>query len=103
MQDEFNLLWSRTRLARIAFIVGLLLGLFLGWFFHGIISFVFRFFLVLALLVPLVIVTYAWWRLRRQVDDGDRRSTIVRVDAWEIPRDRDDTYGRSSRRRTPED
>lgn len=103
MQDEFSLLWSRTRLARIAFIVGLLLGLFLGWFFHGIISFVFRFFLVLALLVPLVVVTYAWWRLRRQVDDSGGRNTVVRVDAWEIPRDPDDRYGRSSRRRTPED
>ncbi len=102
MQDDLNLLWSRTRLARITFIVGLLLGLFLGWFFHGLISFIFRFFLVLALLVPLVVVTYAWWRLRRQVD-RDGGSTFVRIDAWEIPRDPSQPSLSGRRRQSPED
>lgn len=102
MQIPTGDLWSRTRLARITFIVGLILGLFLGWFFHGVISFVVRFFFVLILLVPLAIAIYAWWRLRRQDGRGDIGSatTVISVDTWDSP----GRYGQSSRRRrTPED
>ena len=114
MQTVFDSFWARTRQARIGFIAGLILGLLAGWFFHGLISFIIRFFFVLVLLVPFVIAVIAWWRLRRQVStmrgprdepddwaprparpvarrrpdesmDGGDVITVDSLDAWERP------------------
>src|SRR5687768_2297523 len=73
MQAYLDSFWARTRLLRIGFIAGLILGALLGWFFHGLISLVIRFFFVLVLLVPFVLALYAWWRLRREVDRARAR------------------------------
>jgi len=59
-------LWERTRWIRIAFIAGLAIGLLLGWFFHGIISFFVQFGLVALLLLPLLVIGYLWWRSGRR-------------------------------------
>jgi hypothetical protein len=67
MQTVFESFWARTRQARIGFIAGLIVGVLAGWFFHGLISFIIRFFFVLVLLIPFVVAVVAWWRLRRQV------------------------------------
>lgn len=68
MQMVVESLWARTRQARIGFIAGLIVGALAGWFFHGLISFVIKFFFVLVLLIPFVVAVVAWWKLRRQVD-----------------------------------
>jgi hypothetical protein len=68
MQAYFDTLWARTRQARLGFVAGLIVGALVGWFFHGLISFIIRFFVVLVLIVPFVLALIAWWRLRREVD-----------------------------------
>jgi hypothetical protein len=114
MQMVVEGFWARTRQMRIGFIVGLIVGVLAGWFFHGLISFIIKFFFVLVLLIPFVVAVVAWWRLRRQVrtlhgprDEPDewpvrptrppsrRRSddsmdggdviTVDSLDAWERP------------------
>jgi hypothetical protein len=75
MQIYFDTLWTRTRQARIGFLAGLIVGVLMGWFFHGVISFVIRFFFVIVLLVPLVLALYAWFRFRREFNRMRSRQT----------------------------
>ncbi|MDP9472548.1 MAG: hypothetical protein M3Q71_18105 [Chloroflexota bacterium] len=65
-QRQFADFWIQTKWSRYAFVAGLLIGIFLGWFFHGVVSFVWRFFFVLLLLVPLVVVAIGWYRISRR-------------------------------------
>lgn len=88
--------WARTRLPRITFLVGLVLGVLMGWFFHGVISFVIRLGFVILLLIPLGIALYFWFRLRQQNPPTPSGTmTVVSVDAW----DAESRYGQSARPR----
>ena len=67
------------------FIPGIVLGLILGWLFHGVVGTLLRFLLVAIVLAPLVIGFIAWQRLknRGQADEVvEGRSFVVetRVD-----------------------
>lgn len=93
MQGYAETLWGRTRLLRIGFIAGLAVGLLAGWFFHGVISLVVRFFFVIVLLVPFVIAVFAWWRLRQQA--SRYRTSRTGVDEWPAPMSRTETRSRS--------
>lgn len=73
-QQQLISVWVRTKWPRYAFVAGLLIGIFLGWFFHGVVSFVWRFFFVLLLLVPILVVAIGWYRISR------RRSTATTSD-----------------------
>jgi hypothetical protein len=97
--------WARTRVPRITFLIGLVLGLVMGWFFHGVISFVIRLGLVILLLIPLAIALYFWFKLRNQSQTNTSTGmTVISVDGWDVG----DRYGQSgsARRRRqsyPED
>ena len=80
MNAYVETVWNRTRQLRIGFLAGLIVGLLGGWFFHGLISLVVRFFFVIVLLIPFAVALIAWWRLRREV----RRVRAPRdeVDEW---------------------
>lgn len=104
MQPPSIDLWARTRVPRITFLVGLILGLIMGWFFHGVISLAVRFFFVLVLLIPLAIALYFWFRLRRRDTVGPTGGggmTVISLDQW----DAGGRYGQPRRRRPtdPED
>ncbi len=62
---------ERFRWGSYGFVGGVLVGAFLGWFFHGLISTIFRFGFVALLLIPLVIVFLVW----RRFDDRNRSPT----------------------------
>ncbi len=70
--------WDRTRMLRYAFAVGLVLGIGMGWFFHGIISMMFRFGLVFLLLLPLALLAFMWWRSSRERNRMQTSMTVVR-------------------------
>jgi len=57
--------WERLKGAQFGFIAGLLVGLLMGWFFHGVISLAIRFGLLLVLLLPLIVIGWLWLRSRR--------------------------------------
>lgn len=62
MRQTLLALWWQARWARYAFGIGLVIGIILGWVFHAVITFVFRFGLAMLLLIPLLIVAYLLWR-----------------------------------------
>lgn len=57
--------WERLKGAQFGFIAGLLVGLLMGWFFHGVISLAVRFSLLLVLLLPLIVIGWLWFRSQR--------------------------------------
>lgn len=65
------------------FIAGLIVGLLLGWFFHGVVGLVIRLGFVLLLLIPLAIVVWYFFMRSRggSSDEGDG-SGRVQVYTW---------------------
>lgn len=62
--------WERLKGAQFGFIAGLLVGLLMGWFFHGVISLAVRFGLLLVLLLPLIVIGWLWLRSQRAQRPG---------------------------------
>jgi predicted lipid-binding transport protein (Tim44 family) len=57
--------WDRLKGAQIGFVGGLMIGLLMGWFFHGIISIAVRMGVLLILLLPLIVIAWFWLRSQR--------------------------------------
>jgi hypothetical protein len=64
--------WMQTTGLRYGFISGLLVGIFLGWFFHGVVWTAIRLGALILLLVPIVIIMWLWFRFR---GGGSRNQT----------------------------
>jgi len=97
--------WDRTRFARFGFVAGLVVGILIGWFFHGVVSLIMRVGFVIALLIPLAIVLWLWWRSSRTPMPADRpRTSIQWVDISARDYDRSDrAAGNDRRQRTSAD
>jgi F0F1-type ATP synthase assembly protein I len=54
-------MWEQIKPKFYIFCTGLVLGLFLGWFFHGLVGTLVRIVIVLLLLVP-VVAAFLFWR-----------------------------------------
>jgi len=74
--------WERIRWTRYGFFAGLFLGVGIGWFFHGLISFIVRFGLVLLLILPLLVIGWLWLRSSRSGRSGDPAAGERRVVTW---------------------
>lgn len=74
--------WERLRWTRHGFFAGLILGIVMGWLFHGVISFVLRFGLVLLLLLPLLVIGWLWLRSSRGRQPGDPAGNGRQVVTW---------------------
>jgi hypothetical protein len=90
------------------FVAGLIVGLLLGWFFHGVVGLVVRLGFVLLLLIPLAIVVWYFFirgRMRASGEDGGSGS--VQVFTWRggqgIGRDTLDAPPPPTRRRQPDE
>ncbi len=62
--------WERLKGAQFGFIGGLLIGLLLGWFFHGVISLAVRLGFLVLLLLPLLVIGWLWLRSRQSPGSG---------------------------------
>ena len=72
-RGRMTLVRERFQWGSYGFIPGLILGIVLGWLFHGVVSWIFRFGLVALLLVPLVIAFVVW----RRWSDRSRRDDVI--------------------------
>lgn len=77
-----------SRRMQISFVVGLVLGIMIGWVFSGVVSAVARFGLLAVLLVPLVLAIFFWWKLRSAKPQDD--STVVTWSTSGLPPAQDD-------------
>lgn len=77
--------WERIRWARQGFFAGMLAGIVLGWFFHGIISFLIRFGLVVVLLLPLLVIGWLWWRSSRGTVTDQPNTTVMTWRSEDLP------------------
>ena len=89
--------WERLRWTRHGFFAGLILGVMMGWLFHGVISFVLRFGLLLLLLLPLLVIGWLWLRSSRGGQPGDPAGNGRQVVTWSsrsvVPPDRFEPTG----------
>lgn len=74
--------WERLKGAQFGFIGGIIVGLFLGWFFHGVISLAIRFGLLLILLLPLLVIGWLWLRSQRTAAPAGNQSPVPRAKGW---------------------
>jgi len=58
-----SIIRDRFQWGSYGFVAGIVLGLILGWFFHGAVGIILRFGLVALLLAPLIILFLVWRRL----------------------------------------
>jgi F0F1-type ATP synthase assembly protein I len=92
MQGRFGpmtIIRDRFRWGGYGFFGGLLLGVVLGWLFHGVVSTALWVLLVIALLIPLAAVVFGW----RRLTGGGRpeetvESTSYVIEAQTEPRER---------------
>jgi len=71
MQQTSRLAAGRDRIqwSAYGFIAGILIGLVLGWLFHGVIGTVVNFLIVAALLTPFIIAYIFWRRTKERIED----------------------------------
>lgn len=95
-QSSANMLRSFIpRVTKIAFVLGLLLGLVLGWIFSSLVGAVFRYGLLALLIIPLILAIYFWWRIRNaKPTDGP---TVVTWSAGSMPPMQDDIFSQIRR------
>lgn len=80
-----------SRRMQIAFVAGLLLGVFLGWAFSGVVSAVMRLGLLAVLLIPLIIALIFWWKVRQAPKVNG--TTIVTWGNTGLPPTNNDPFG----------
>ena len=80
MQTGMLTLLERMRFAAYGLAVGLIVGLFLGWMFHGFVGVVVRLLIVAIILAPFVVALIFWFKVsnsnranRSVVQDGEWR------------------------------
>jgi F0F1-type ATP synthase assembly protein I len=63
-RNEPKSLWQQSMRARYGFAAGIVVGILLGWFFHGIVSFVVRLGIIALLLIPILIIIWFFLKAR---------------------------------------
>lgn len=78
--------YGQLRGLRNGFIAGLLIGMLIGWFFHGLVGLAVRFGFVLVLLIPLAIVVWFFF-LRGRSGPPAQDGGGVQVFTWGTSQD----------------
>ena len=72
-EGPMSVIRDRFQFGSYGFLAGVVVGLMLGWIFHGFVGFVVRFGLVVLLLTPLVVIFLVW----RRLTERDRRPSVI--------------------------
>lgn len=75
-------MWERTQGLRRAFLLGLVIGVLIGWFFSGLVSLLVSAGAFLLLLIPVAIIAWIWWRLRSQRSRPEEQRSGQTVMTW---------------------
>ncbi len=78
-------LWDKTRMARFGFIAGIICGIGIGWIFHGLISLLVRFGIVMVFMIPLLLIAWFWWRSSRTISRPRNRGAMMTWTAANFP------------------
>jgi F0F1-type ATP synthase assembly protein I len=85
MQQPQSSGFDRFRPVLYAFVAGLVIGMFIGWFFHGLVGTLVRIVIVLLILVPFVAAILFWWSVKnrpaRPAPSSDIETTWREVDS----------------------
>lgn len=76
-QQQPRSLWEQSLRFRYGLLAGLIVGILIGWFFHGVVSLVIRLGVLALLLIPFLIALWFWFRLRRPRQPEDQGRTRV--------------------------
>jgi cobalamin biosynthesis protein CobD/CbiB len=79
-----------SRRMQISFIVGLLLGILIGWVFSGLVSAVMRFGFAILLLLPLALAIWFWFKVRSARPEGE--TTMYTWTSGRLPSQQDDIF-----------
>lgn len=85
---------ERARWTSCGLIAGLVVGLTLGWMFHGFVGAVFKTVIVLLLLMPFIAAVVFWWSSNRRVASARTQADMDTIheatwrDIGTAPRDR---------------
>ena len=93
MQFQPNAASFRSLISRrmqISFIVGLLLGILIGWVFSGLVGAVMRFGFAILLLVPLALAIWFWFKVRNAGQKGE--ATMYTWTSGRLPAQPDDIF-----------
>lgn len=93
MQFQPNAASVRSLISRrmqISFIVGLLLGVLIGWVFSGLVGAVMRFGFAILLLVPLALAIWFWFKVRNARNQVE--TTMYTWTSGRLPTQDDDIF-----------
>ena len=78
-QPKQKSFWEQSLRARYGFVAGIIVGVFFGWFFHGVVSLIFRVGLLMLLLIPILAIVWLFLRTRQSPESGEGPQTGSRV------------------------
>lgn len=78
-QPQQKSIWQQSLRARYGFMVGIIVGILIGWFFHGVVSLVLRLGLLAMLLIPILILGWLFLRSRQPQGSGNEPQSGSRV------------------------
>ncbi len=84
-----------SRRMQVSFIVGLVLGILIGWVFSGLVSAVMRFGFAILLLVPLVVAIWFWFKVRNAAPKAE--TTTYTWTSGRLPTQQDDLFNQVRR------
>ena len=93
MQFQSNAASVRSLISRrmqVSFIVGLVLGILIGWVFSGLVAAVMRFGFAILLLVLLVLAIWFWFKVRNARPKGE--TTMYTWTSTTLPSQQDDLF-----------
>ncbi len=83
------------RMTKIAFVLGLFLGILLGWVFSGVVGAVLQFGFVAIALIVFVAAFLFWWNVRRRPGSEGEGPTVYTWSSGSLPHMQDDPFRES--------
>lgn len=81
MQTGMLTMLERLRWAGYGLVAGLVVGLFLGWLFHGFVSTLFRLLIIAIILSPFIVALVFWLKVSNR-NRAERSGSAIQEAEW---------------------